>query len=266
MSRESVWIDGLKAFFAQRAEAISAEPSLRELCFVSGRDPRIWSDEAVYGQLVSSIISMLDVDLESDLLEVGCAAGYLAKGLSKGVRRYTGVDLVAEPLAVARRLGLTNASFHRIKPASRKFKHNQFDGVLFYDVITNYPTFDEAVSTIEEMLRFVKPGKRVLIGSIPDAAKQTEFQERVAEVSAELNQKYGELDLPPTESKSKPIWRKLFQRASDVERQILCYYFYKQDFLSLGERLGVEAQILNVQSLNPYAEFRFNVVYTKPSR
>jgi len=46
---------------------------------------------------------------------------------------------------------------------------------------------------------------------------------------------------------------------------VLGYYFKRTDFVELGQQLGVQVEIHDIHPLNPYAGYRFNVVYAKPA-
>lgn len=257
------WQLSSKAFFDQRASQVSGN-ELSDLCFVSGRDPRLWSDQDVYDDLISSILAQTSSDDKVSLLEVGCASGFLAWGLAKKVNHYVGVDVAARALKAAAKLKLHNASFRSTDGKVLPFEEASFDAAVCYDVFTNFPDISVGKQIIQEMLRVVRPGKRVLIGSVPDAETYDGYVEKVKSVSEDLDKKYG----PLSQSQSK-IKRSLFERVRSWWRpahpEIICYYFQKRDFIEFGAQLGVKVDIVDMHPLNPYADYRFNVVYTKNS-
>ena len=51
-----------------------------------------------------------------------------------------------------------------------------------------------------------------------------------------------------------------------VQPGIVCYYFRAEDFRALANRLAADVELTNIHRLNPYEGYRFNAVYTKPSR
>ena len=133
-------------------------------------------------------------------------------------------------------------------------------------MFTNFPRFDDGAGIVEEMLRVVKPGGRVLVGSIPDEATKTAYEARTAEVAARLQAQHGPIDRPPVESPAPgffDIVARLVRKP--VEPQIVCYYFRPEDFIALGDRLGVGATVTNIHPLNPYEGYRFNVIYSRPT-
>lgn len=262
------WKASLTEFFAQRATQTGlSKPCLENLCYVSGRDARLWSQAAIYDDLISSISECIRGDLCSSVLEVGCASGFLAYGMAPKVGRYVGIDIAAPALEVARKLGLSNAKFQLSDGECLPFSANQFDGAYCYDVFTNFPAFQNGEAIIREMLRVVKPGGKVLVGSIPDAALQMEFEEKAREVSAELEASFGLLPVRregEAHAPSPAWWRRLLARGMpSVKPEIICYYFNQRDFETLGQEMDVPCDIRQIHALNPYVGYRFNVLYTK---
>src|SRR5262245_16748036 len=111
MQTKDSWRKASQVFFNERAEEIATQVSPATLCYVSGREQRLWTNPALYDDLMDSIHRQLDLHDRVSLLEVGCAAGFLAIGLAKQVGRYTGADIAPKPIAVARSLGIANAEF-----------------------------------------------------------------------------------------------------------------------------------------------------------
>lgn len=286
------WQDKLQSFFDTRATEVRSKPSLIDLCYISGREPRLWSDPELVDDLGASIVEQVGAGKDSTVLEVGCAAGFLAAVVAPRVGRYEGIDLAAAPLEVARRLGLANASFRQADGATLPFPERSFDAVFCYDVFTNLPSFEDGAPLIETMLRVVKPGGRVLVGSIPDQAVSEGFQARVSEVLEELDAKYGPLQPRPPEApvdEAAPVaeaptpvgWLERLQRALGLSKappvalvppappapaappEIICYEFDREDFIALGRRLGAAAEIRDIHAMNPYHGFRFNAVFTR---
>jgi ubiquinone/menaquinone biosynthesis C-methylase UbiE len=258
------WKEAAQRFFEDRAETVPGMPSLDELCFVSGRDPRLWRNAALYDDMIDSIVRQADLSGDTALLEVGCAAGFLARGLAGRVRRYVGVDMAEEPLRVAARLGLLRAEFRREEGGRLSFPSGSFDRAVSYDMITNIPGMEAVAAVVKEMIRVVKPGGRVMVGSIPDEASREAYQEVVKAVGADLDARYG--PVPPMRPKSR--WRRPSRwlgalRPPRVEPGIVCYYFSRQAFLSLGREMGVATTVHDIHAMNPYFGHRFNVVYTK---
>lgn len=268
MTTSQQWKNELWAFFETRSrETRSRTISLEDLCYISGREPRIWTDPAVLDDLMRSLQAQLDLQPGHVLLEVGCAAGFLARGLSPMVSRYMGVDLSAEALAVARRLGVPRSSYVGGDGTGLPFRTDSIDRVICHDVFTNIPEWDVAGRIIAEMIRITAPGGRAMVGSVPDEETQEAFQERAYEVVRLLDERFGPV-APPTAKRG--LWARIRDRIWPVEKtsyepRIVCYYFKKSDFLALGDKLGVRTSIHEIHQANPYAGFRYNVVYQLPA-
>ena len=261
---QQAWKDSLAAFFAERARNISAVPTLEDLCYIAGRDPRIWLQPDVYEDLIDSIVTAMQAGPASSVLEVGCASGFLAKGVAPRVGKYYGVDLAKPALQVAKRLQLPNATFRPADGSKLPFADASLDAAFCYDVFTNFPQFEDGAGIIADMLRVVKPGGRVLIGSVPDEATRVAYEARTAEVGARLQAEYGPASAPQIQPREPSLIDKVRRLVSPpAEPQIVCYYFRTENFVALGERLGADVAVSNIHRLNPYAGYRFNVVYTR---
>lgn len=281
MSDSHSWQQSLHEFFDLRSEAVLGIPSEEDLCYIAGRDPRLWLDPNMRQDLTQSVLDMSGANRDSCILEVGCAAGFLAQLVAPCVKCYTGVDLAETPLKVARRLRLDNAVFQKANGESLPFADASFDSVFCYDVFTNFPSFEDGAPLIREMLRVVKPGCKVLVGSIPDEKRAAELPELVQAVSRNLDSRFGPIKPRPElvprfvapSSESKPgLFGRLFKPAPPpvatvpIAPIIVTYDFRREDFLSLGESLGAEVVIQDVHKLNPYRGYRFNAVFTRASK
>lgn len=264
MSAAPMWRRSLRLFFSERAREIEGTPTLEDLCYISGREPRLWLRADLFDDLIEAIIAKIRVTRDSTILEVGCASGFLARGLAPRVRRYFGTDLSAAALEVARRLHFPNAEYRVADWSKLPFTDSSFDSALCYDVFTNFPEFASGVPVIREMLRVVKPGGRCLIGSIPDREHEATYPARVSEVTAELDAQFG-----AAKARAGRARRGLLSGVNRLLRipgpGITCYYFDKGDFLALGKDLGAATTISDVHARNPYLGYRYDVVYTNPA-
>jgi len=264
MTASPGWKESLRAFFHERASQISGVPTVQDLCFISGREPRMWSDFEMRADLATSIVSGCGVDRTSTVLEVGCAAGFLAQLVAPHVGRYEGVDLAPAPLRIARRLGLSNAVFRKADGERLPYPDSSFDAAFCYDVYTNFPRFEDGARLITEMMRVVKQGGRVLVGSIPDSDTEVGYGAHVAHVMEELQRRYGPIPVRPASIPRAGIWTQLQRRFGPPARpEIICYYFKKQDFRVLGKKLNASVEISEIHARNPYIGYRFNAIYQK---
>ncbi|MFY3682838.1 class I SAM-dependent methyltransferase [Achromobacter xylosoxidans] len=283
------WKEEARDFFSHRAKVVGNRPMLKDLCFVSGRDPRVWADQARYDDMIDSVVRSINADGRSQVLEVGCAAGFVACGVAPRVGQYVGVDVAEGAIECARSLDLPNATFEVGDGGQLPFEADRFDGIYCYDVLTNFPSFDSVTDLIGDMFRTVRPGGKILLGSIPDAAKEQEFLEAVARMQTELARQ-AETSAPapaaPVVIPSEPgFWAKCkamlglsiakadqpvaAKPVNSVEQlpadqgSITCFYFYKQDFESFAGKLGATCVIEEVHIRHPFYGYRYNVVLTK---
>jgi ubiquinone/menaquinone biosynthesis C-methylase UbiE len=262
------WKQSLERFFYDRGAAISGVPTLLDHCMVSAKDPRLATRPDFYADLIGSLVAQMRLEGNADVLEVGCASGYIAFGLAPKVGRYSGIDLAAMPIHVARKMDLPNADFRQADGAELPFEEGRFDAAFACDVFSNFPSFAEAEPLLREMVRVVRPGGRVLAASITDASRAEEFQQHVYDVAARLEAEYGP---PPAAPERKPgLLEGLANRLKGVpappaaEAQIVNFNFEKSDFEAFGRARGLEVEIHDVHALNPYRGFRYNVVFTRP--
>ena len=254
-----------KLFFSERGDEISTNPSLEDLCYVSGRDPRLWADQTLYYDMINSIKEQLNISKNHELLEVGCAAGFLARGIAPLILNYTGIDIADGTIAIAKKLEILNASFLIEDATKMKFKDKSFDRVISYDVFTNFPNFEFAELILNEIVRVTKENGKIMIGSIPDHDKEKYFPIMVQKVSEKLNK----VQLVNSAEQNKKMTflskiKKYYNRKiKKCNAAITCFFFKKEDFIKFGNKKNLNTKIFNIHEKNPYLGYRFNVVYTK---
>lgn len=264
------WQEKLEAFFELRARQISETPTLDDLCYVAGRNPFLWTDPILLDDLKSHLLDLMRVDQNSAVLEVGCAAGLLASLVAPNVGKYTGVDLAEAPLRVAQRLKLGNAEFRKGDGQKLEFGNGEFDAAFCYDVFSNFPKFETGEKIIRDMLRTVRSGGRVLIGSVPDRNQI----ERTQQIATRLAAGFGaQSSRPPIETMVKAGKAGALSKFShylglsttnavrEIKPEIVSHWFSKDDFIQLGRRLRVETQITDIHANNPYVGTRFNAIF-----
>lgn len=264
MSSQGGWRQASKWFFNERAEHISTQVTPATLCYVSGREQRLWTDPALYSDLMESVRQQLDLKPHHSLLEVGCAAGFLATGLAERVHRYTGLDIAARAVEVARSLGIANAEFHVGDGTQLPWPDESFDRTICYDVFTNFPDFDSVARVLRDMVRVTRRGGKIMAGSLADDACKEEFQQHVHRVVKDLDTRFGPAK-PVTEKRTLAgtVRGWFLRKVKKIEPQVVCYYFRKADFVKLGQDLELKTEIFDIHRLNPYRGYRFNVVYTR---
>jgi SAM-dependent methyltransferase len=255
--------ENLRAFFTERARVAGGLPSLDALCHVSGRDPRLWTQRAVFDDLVGTLLRHCRVDERSSILEVGCAAGYIASGVAPAVDRYTGIDLAAPAIRLARRLRLANARFEIGDGTRLRFADASFDAAFCTHLFINLPTFADGATLIGEMLRVVRPGGRVVVGEVPDESKKEELTARGKVVARDLESRFGSLGPLP----ARPPGRlsRLLARGSRAAAAVSCFFFTREQFQEFAAAKGLPLEIIEIYQQNPYRDLRFNAIFTKPT-
>jgi SAM-dependent methyltransferase len=240
-----------KFFFDSQARGVrKGKLTLSNHCYVSGRDPRIWANHEAYHGLINSILGLAGVKSDSNGLEVGCASGYLAAGLSEKMKQYLGVDVSSSSIALAKKMNLNNATFQVENGNELTIADNSFDFSVFYDAITNFPAVGDAAGIISEMCRVTKPGGKVIIGSVPDSHKYDEYILAVSKYQKYLDDIYG----------GRENYYDDLDLSVQAEGGIYCYHFEKSSFQKLASSIGVVCEFHPVHISNPFHQYRYNVV------
>lgn len=106
-----------------------------------------------------NIMTLLEIEQKTKVLEVGCGAGMLAEYLDCS---YTGVDY-SLPL-IEKHKKLLNNNVHYAEANNLPFADNQFEVVFAYSIFQYFQTKEYAIQVIKEMFR-VSSGK-VFIGDL----------------------------------------------------------------------------------------------------
>ena len=131
--------------------------------------------EELLRMITTDVRRKLELGAHTTLLEVGCGAGAICNGLANDARRTTGADLAVGMLRQAQRLNIPRSDFCAVEGARLAFAAQSFDRALCYSVFNNFPSLDYARAVIHELVRAVKPGGIVLIGGVPNVARQEEY-------------------------------------------------------------------------------------------
>ena len=111
--------------------------------------------------------SLLSSDRASRILDVGCGRGGLVYWLQqRGYRNASGIDLSAEQVDTARRLGIPNVQQADVAEylAGRR---DYYDALILRDVLEHF-TRDEIVEVLETSRSAIRPGG-LLIVQVPNA-------------------------------------------------------------------------------------------------
>jgi ArsR family transcriptional regulator len=121
-----------------------------------------------------------------DLLDVGCGQGRILKLLASRAKRVVGVDVDSDARRLARAellvAGSQNCSLRQGDMYSLPFDDDEFDTIILDDVMGSAERPTEA---IEETLRLLKPGGRVIFLSSLEAGDATSLREKLADWAAQ---------------------------------------------------------------------------------
>lgn len=128
---------------------------------VSGYDQNSFDSKAIADELCS----LLDISSNDDVLEVGCAAGVLARHFYRACK-YVGCDRSRS--MVRKTIELNGFSAIACEADDLIFKDRSFDKVFAFGVFHYFPNHDYARRAICEMRRVAR--KMVLIADVPRIA------------------------------------------------------------------------------------------------
>jgi len=120
-----------------------------------------------------------------DLLDVGCGQGRILKLLASRAKRVVGVDVDSDARRLARAellvAGSQNCSLRQGDMYSLPFDDDEFDTIILDDVLGSA---DRPTQAIEESLRLLKPGGRVIFLSSVEASDAASMRKNFADWAA----------------------------------------------------------------------------------
>ncbi len=149
----------------------------------AGRDPRLASTGHLvpdddFARLGRALGDWLALRGEERALDVGCASGTLTSQWAARAGSVVGVDFSARLAAeAAQRHASAQLRFACAEAAALPFATASFDRVVCFNVLLSLPDHAYAQRAIAELDRVLRPGGRLLLGSLPDERCQTRFFE-----------------------------------------------------------------------------------------
>jgi len=157
---------------------------LRELRAEDG--PGQFDDEDEDRLLHKAFVQLTVATPVGDLLDIGCGRGRLLKLLASRAKRVVGVDIDSDARRLARAellvAGSPNCSLRQGDMYSLPFNDDEFDTIILDDVLG---TAERPTQAIEESLRLLKPGGRVIFLSSLEAGDATSLREKLADWAAQ---------------------------------------------------------------------------------
>lgn len=175
---------------------------LRELRAEDG--PRRFDEEDEDRLLHKAFVQLTVATPVGDLLDIGCGRGRLLKLLASRAKRVVGVDIDSDARRLARAellvAGAPNCSLRQGDMYSLPFNDDEFDTIILDDVLG---TAERPTQAIEESLRLLKPGGRVIFLSSVNANNATRIRDNFADWAARTGLRLS----PPHEIPNKsPEW------------------------------------------------------------
>jgi len=116
-------------------------------------------------ELISDLLTKVDLSDIRTVLEAGCGVGMASAHLAKHGLNVTGVDLDEEQIMMAKKFQgeSGNLRFMVNDITALPFEDGKFDMALSVGVMHHIPTWDKALS---EVVRVLKPGGNFLFGDL----------------------------------------------------------------------------------------------------
>lgn len=129
--------------------------------------PHYYADVDPVLRNTSHTLVMEMIGTDKDVLDVGCASGYLAKALKERGNRVSGIEYMPEEAEAARPFleKLVIADLTAISLVD-EFGEGLFDAIVFADVLEHLP---DPLETVRGAVPLLKPGGSIII-SIPNVA------------------------------------------------------------------------------------------------
>ena len=156
-------------WFDRAAEEFD-DPRMKIAYYKNGQTGEPYPKEAVRATH-QDIFSKLSPSPTDTVLDVGCGVGYFTKYFGHKVRQVTGTDVSPHMIATAKKLNprkiFVAAPAHQLP-----FKGRLFDRIFSYGVTQYLPDERTVEEMLNEMLRLLKTGGRILIGDILEPVHQ----------------------------------------------------------------------------------------------
>jgi SAM-dependent methyltransferase len=133
-------------------------------------------DEA-FAATARHIADVLELARGDRVLDVGCDSAMVSRHVMPRCARHLGIDFVTALLVDSRRLGLRVAGGGPAwlvagDATTLPIRSDTFDKAYCSAVLHTLPSRHDGLAVIEELVRVVRPGGRVLVASVPERARR----------------------------------------------------------------------------------------------
>jgi len=136
-------------------------------------------DRKIYQKIFNDINGKMHFKADDVVLDIGCGNGAIAKFIAPFVRKIVLIDGAPKMLEFAKQAteDFTNTEFRLadINKENDFTAYGSFDKIICYSVahyLDNYKRFE---GLLEEMIKALKPGGRILVGDIPLIDKREKY-------------------------------------------------------------------------------------------
>ena len=142
-----------------------------------------WIMPIAHDSINKHVLPLMDLDLQDDLLDVGCGPGYFLKKHASNVRSVAGLDFSEVMIKMA-----TRKNRARIKAGTAKFVQGEASKLPWNDntfsIVTStgsFVAFPKPLDSIEEMYRVLRPGGRAVISIEWNAEDGVDHSKKIKE-------------------------------------------------------------------------------------
>ncbi len=193
--------------------------------------------------LVDGISGNLELRDDDRLLDLGCGAGMLLSRLTPRVQIAYGTDRSSGMIQRGHKIS-SGMTLMQAESTHLPFEAATFDKVLAHSVFQYFDSHDYAFNVLAELLRVSKPGSRMLIGDIMDAASKKEYLEE-RRLSVDANRRLWKSSIEPPEH----------------------LYYCKHFFVEFASRYGLDC-VITPCGLEGYQNglYRYQVLLVRSER
>jgi ubiquinone/menaquinone biosynthesis C-methylase UbiE len=193
-------------------------------------------DESSIQDTAAYIVEKLAIESHEVVLDVCCGNGLLTEKMGAICHKILGVDQAENLIQYAVDLTtLPNVKFILSK-AENITQHIEKESIDKIYLAYSFQYFDkkqQGLLVVQEMLKVLKPGGKILISDIPDAAKESSFY--------------------------NTLLKKFFRITSLLRnKNSMGKFWHKKELIDITQKLGVKGTVLNQPEHLPYAWYRFD--------